>query len=60
MNIAGYKFAVLNNAFLVHKGFKFPDKFHKTKEIENNRNRDLFRQFKRELKTKYPGSSRSC
>lgn len=60
MNIAGYNFGVLNNAFLIHKGFKYRDSFHKNKEIENNRNRDLFQQFKRELRTKYPNSKRSC
>ncbi|VDI47281.1 Hypothetical predicted protein [Mytilus galloprovincialis] len=59
MNIAGYNFGVLNNAFLIHKGFKYRDGFHKNKEIENNRNRDLFQQFKRELRTKYPNSKRS-
>ncbi|KAK3726974.1 hypothetical protein QZH41_014722 [Actinostola sp. cb2023] len=57
-NIAGYNFAVLDNAFLVHHGLK--RNFHKNKEKENDRNRDLFRQFKRELKTKYPASNRRC
>ena len=59
-NIAGYYFGVLNNAFIVHKGYKYRNGFHKTKEMENNRNRDLYRQFKMELKTKYPDSQRSC
>lgn len=59
-NIAGYHFGVLNNAFLVHKGYKYTENFHKTKEMENNRNRELYRQFKTELKTKYPDSTRSC
>ncbi|XP_070180229.1 beta-1,4-glucuronyltransferase 1-like [Littorina saxatilis] len=60
MHVAGYNFAVLNNAFLLHKGFKSQTSFHPTKEEEQNRNRLLFRKFKEELKTKYPDSSRRC
>ncbi|KAK3092694.1 hypothetical protein FSP39_005933 [Pinctada imbricata] len=60
LHVAGYKFAVLNNAFLLHKGFKQPHKFHETKEEEQNRNRLLFRKFKEELKTKYPNSQQRC
>jgi N-acetyllactosaminide beta-1,3-N-acetylglucosaminyltransferase len=58
--VAGYKFAVLNNAFLVHKGFKVKDNFHLTKDMEQEQNRLLFRHFKEELKTKYPQSHRRC
>ncbi|XP_069116859.1 beta-1,4-glucuronyltransferase 1-like [Argopecten irradians] len=60
MHIAGYRFDVLNNAFLVHKGFKFAGKFHKGKEEELNKNRILFRSFKEELKSRYPDSTRRC
>lgn len=60
LHIAGYRFLVLNNHFLVHKGFKRHDKFHDQKDQELERNRLLFRQFKNELKLKYPGSSRRC
>ena len=60
MHVAGYDFAVLNNAFLVHKGFKTQTGFHATKDDEQNRNRLLFRKLKEELKTKYPDSSRRC
>nr|KAG5694590.1 hypothetical protein BaRGS_015003 [Batillaria attramentaria] len=60
MHVAGYEFAVLNNAFLVHKGFKTKTGFHTTKDNEQNRNRLLFRKFKEELKMKYPESSRRC
>ncbi|OWF38630.1 beta-1,4-glucuronyltransferase 1-like [Mizuhopecten yessoensis] len=60
MHIAGYRFDILNKAFLVHKGFKFAGKFHKSKEEELGRNRMLFRNFKEELKSKYPNSSRRC
>ncbi|XP_031572313.1 beta-1,4-glucuronyltransferase 1-like [Actinia tenebrosa] len=57
-HIAGYDFAVLDNAFLVHHGFK--NKFHKKKDEENDINRKLFRKFKQELKKKYPDSKRRC
>ena len=60
LHVAGYKFAILDNAFLVHKGFKTPDTFHLTKDMEQERNRLLFRQFKEQLKTKYPESQRRC
>ncbi|XP_063172938.1 beta-1,4-glucuronyltransferase 1 [Candoia aspera] len=60
LHIAGYHFAVLSNAFLVHKGFKVAGEFHAQKDAENQRNKILFRQFKQELKSKYPDSSRRC
>lgn len=60
LHIAGYKFSVLNNAFVVHLGFKTPTSFHVDKELDQERNRILFRQFKMELKSKYPESSRRC
>lgn len=60
MHVAGYEFAVLDNAFVVHKGFKSPTGFHASKDDEQNRNRLLFRKFKEELKMKYPESSRRC
>lgn len=60
LHVAGYEFAVLNNAFLVHKGFKVPEKFHKTKDMEQEKNRMLFRKFKNQLKTRYPNSPRRC
>lgn len=49
-HVAGYRFVVLNNGFLVHHGFKKKENFHSSKEMENARNRELFRKFKRELK----------
>ncbi|KAL3872981.1 hypothetical protein ACJMK2_036146 [Sinanodonta woodiana] len=58
--VKGFRFAVLNNAFLLHHGFKVPGNFHSKKEEEQNRNRQLFREFKKELKLKYPMSDRSC
>ncbi|KAG8234554.1 hypothetical protein J437_LFUL014010, partial [Ladona fulva] len=58
LHVAGYKFSVLNNAFLVHQGLKTPDSFHPEKDADQERNRVLFRQFKVELREKYPESSR--
>ncbi|XP_039625148.1 beta-1,4-glucuronyltransferase 1 [Polypterus senegalus] len=60
LHVAGYKFTVLNNAFLVHRGFKVPGEFHARKDEENRRNRILFRQFKEGLKLKYPESAQHC
>ncbi|XP_048381120.1 beta-1,4-glucuronyltransferase 1 [Stegostoma tigrinum] len=60
LHVAGYSFAVLDNAFLIHKGFKLASEFHPQKDEENRRNRILFRQFKQELKLKYPDSPYRC
>ena len=60
MNIAGYQFAVLDAAFLIHKGFKSVDGFHADKLIDQNRNRQLFRAFKKTLKIRYPSSKYRC
>ncbi|XP_061525856.1 beta-1,4-glucuronyltransferase 1 [Phycodurus eques] len=60
LHVAGYKFSVLNSAFLVHRGFKIQGEFHTRKDEENQHNRLLFRSFKEALKTKYPTSSRRC
>ena len=35
MFVKGFKFYVLNNAFIMHKGWKFKKKFHKTRDDEN-------------------------
>ena len=59
-HIAGFNFMVLNNAFLIHHGFKVKESFHSAKDEENARNRDIFRTFKKELKIKYPRSTRHC
>ncbi|XP_072101588.1 beta-1,4-glucuronyltransferase 1 [Mobula birostris] len=60
LHVAGYSFAVLDNAFLIHKGFKVTGEFHPQKDNENRHNRILFRQFKQELRQKYPESPRRC
>uniref|UniRef100_A0A8C5MSM5 Beta-1,4-glucuronyltransferase 1 n=1 Tax=Leptobrachium leishanense TaxID=445787 RepID=A0A8C5MSM5_9ANUR len=60
LNMAGFSFAVLDSAFLLHKGHKLPGDFHSQKDAENRRNRQLYRGFKEELKMKYPDSPRHC
>ncbi|KAH9375875.1 hypothetical protein HPB48_017395 [Haemaphysalis longicornis] len=60
MHVSGYKFSVLDNAFVVHQGLKTAASFHRHKDADQERNRVLFRQFKLELKEKYPDSSRRC
>ncbi|RWS28215.1 beta-1:4-glucuronyltransferase 1-like protein [Leptotrombidium deliense] len=60
LHFSGFKFSVLNNAFVVHKGLKTANTFHKQKDLELEKNRLLFRQFKNELKDRYPDSSRRC
>lgn len=60
LHTAGFQFLVLDNAFIVHRGFKTVKDFHETKELEQNQNRLLFRKFKQELKVNYPNSSRRC
>ncbi|KAI1287642.1 Beta-1,4-glucuronyltransferase 1 [Halotydeus destructor] len=60
LHVSGYRFSILNNAFVVHKGWKSPDSFHSDKDAELEKNRMLFRQFKAELKERYPDSTRRC
>uniref|UniRef100_H9G6H4 Beta-1,4-glucuronyltransferase 1 n=1 Tax=Anolis carolinensis TaxID=28377 RepID=H9G6H4_ANOCA len=60
LHVAGFRFSVLSDAFLVHKGFKVSGEFHPQKDAENQRNKGLFRQFKQELKVRYPSSPRRC
>ena len=60
LHVAGFKFAVLNNGFVVHKGYKTADTFHSKKDEENDKNRELFREFKEGLKTRYPESKLQC
>ncbi|KAB0407468.1 hypothetical protein E2I00_007640, partial [Balaenoptera physalus] len=44
----------------ISQGFKEALKFHPQKEAENQHNKILYRQFKQELKAKYPDSPRHC
>uniref|UniRef100_A0A1E1XN45 Beta-1,4-glucuronyltransferase 1 n=1 Tax=Amblyomma sculptum TaxID=1581419 RepID=A0A1E1XN45_AMBSC len=60
LHVSGYKFSVLDNAFVVHQGLKTAASFHRNKDADQERNRVLFRQFKLELREKYPDSSRRC
>ena len=60
MNVAGYQFAILDTPFLIHTGFKSVDDFHSHKDIDQNRNRQLYRAFKRILRMRYPLSKYSC
>ncbi|NWV42502.1 B4GA1 glucuronyltransferase, partial [Grantiella picta] len=60
LHMAGFRFAVLDGAFLTHRGFKEPGGFHGSREAELGLNRGLFREFRTELRRRYPGSSRHC
>ncbi|XP_059484573.1 beta-1,4-glucuronyltransferase 1-like [Neocloeon triangulifer] len=60
LHVAGFKYSILDNAFLVHDGFKTATSFHEQKDADQETNRNLFRQFKTELKDRYPESSRRC
>ena len=58
--IAGFEYEVLAMGFFVHTGFKARDSFHDSEAAENERNRELWRDIKRELRTIYPASGRRC
>jgi N-acetyllactosaminide beta-1,3-N-acetylglucosaminyltransferase len=60
MYVAGYKFSVLNNAFLVHKGYKNKNAFYQDKDKDHVKNKALYKTFKKELKSKYRNSPRYC
>ncbi|NWZ88544.1 B4GA1 glucuronyltransferase, partial [Poecile atricapillus] len=60
LHVAGFRFAVLDGAFVTHRGFKEPGGFHGGREAELGHNRRLFRGFREELRRRYPGSPRRC
>ncbi|NXN38152.1 B4GA1 glucuronyltransferase, partial [Rhinoptilus africanus] len=60
LHVAGFRFAVLDGAFVVHRGFKEPGGFHGGREAELGRNRQLFRSFRAALRQRYPRSPRRC
>ena len=60
LHVAGFRFFIFKNAFLLHQGWKVQNGFHTGKDLELERNRLFFRQFKNELKLKYPDSERRC
>ncbi|XP_010725249.1 beta-1,4-glucuronyltransferase 1 [Meleagris gallopavo] len=60
LHVAGFRFAVLDGAFVVHRGFKEAGGFHGAKEAELTHNRQLYRRFRAELRQRYPNSPRRC
>ncbi|NWW97867.1 B4GA1 glucuronyltransferase, partial [Caloenas nicobarica] len=60
LHVAGFRFAVLDGAFVVHRGFKEHGGFHGGREDELRRNRRLFRSFRAALGQRYPRSPRRC
>ena len=60
LHMAGFRFAVLDGAFVVHRGFKEAGGFHGAKEAELTHNRQLYRRFRAELRQRYPNSPRRC
>ncbi|KAM6033135.1 beta-1,4-glucuronyltransferase 1 [Chlamydotis macqueenii] len=60
LHVAGFRFAVLDGAFVAHRGFKEPGAFHGAREAELRRNRRLFRRFRDDLRRRYPRSPRRC
>ncbi|XP_061299299.1 beta-1,4-glucuronyltransferase 1 [Pezoporus flaviventris] len=60
LHVAGFRFAVLDGAFVVHGGFKEAAGFHGGRGAEQHRNRLLFRRFRTDLRQRYPGSARRC
>ncbi|XP_037982441.1 beta-1,4-glucuronyltransferase 1 [Motacilla alba alba] len=60
LHVAGFRFAVLDGAFVTHRGWKEPGGFHRGREAELGRNRQRFRAFKERLRARYPGSGRHC
>ena len=61
MWLAGFDFEVLSLGFVAHAGFKRVEQggFHDEKDAENDRNRERYREFKRDLKERY-GTARRC
>lgn len=60
MHVAGINFSVLNNAFLVHKGYKMKNKFYSQKDVDHHENRQRYEEFKKILESSYPDSKRKC
>lgn len=62
LHVAGWQFTVLNNAFLIHVGFKTGNKesFHSSKDEDMKSNYIKLINFQRELSLKYPESTRYC
>ncbi|KAM8793767.1 beta-1,4-glucuronyltransferase 1 [Eudromia elegans] len=60
LHVAGFSFAVLDGAFVVHRGLKAPGGARGPRAAEQRRNRRLFRRLKEELRGRYPRSPRRC
>ena len=62
LHVDGWKFQVLNSAFILHLGFKQIDSyaFLEKKRSDMNRNRKLYNDIQKSLALKYPNSSQSC
>ena len=60
MHVAGHNFAVLNEGFVLHVGFKSKDDFHSTKDSEHASNWYTYEGFMSRLSRKYPDSNRTC
>ena len=60
LHVAGYTFRVLSDGFVLHYGLKGEDPPRPEQQTEQDSNRLLFRQFKQELKVRYPESERRC
>ncbi|NXI69374.1 B4GA1 glucuronyltransferase, partial [Anseranas semipalmata] len=60
LHMAGFRFVVLDGAFVVHHGFKEAGGFHRAREAELSHNRQLYRRFRAELRQRYPRSPRRC
>ena len=57
--LAGFEFLVLNDAYVLHRGFKTDEQFHPGKAAEAAANRRVFQEFKAALRTHY-GTDREC
>ncbi|EEB14198.1 N-acetyllactosaminide beta-1,3-N-acetylglucosaminyltransferase, putative [Pediculus humanus corporis] len=58
--VAGYKFKIISNGFLIHDGYKRKNEFHEMKNLDMTSNRKIYNRFKYELKLKYFNSTRKC
>jgi len=60
MHMQGARFHVSQNTFLLHSGFKSKSSFHSSKDVENEKNKVIYRRVKMELLQKYPNFGRHC
>ena len=60
LHMSGFTFHVLQNAFLLHLGFKEKNTFHNKKDEDNEINKLIYRKVKSELLIRYQQSGRHC